>query len=107
MLINRVRDDFRAVFLIIILKDEQQRNGLDLPVPPGIKTFNYIQQMAFGWTLELEEHVVRLPGGDGCLDAQTQRKPYGQRDQEGKRSNGEWQVQMVEQNMVQTRLKGQ
>lgn len=29
--------------------------------------------------------MVRLPGGDGCLDAQTQRKPYGQRDQEGKK----------------------
>lgn len=53
MLLNSVTDDFRAVFLIVILKDEQWRNGSDLPVPLGINTFNYIQQMAFGWTREL------------------------------------------------------
>lgn len=35
---------FHAVFLIIIFKDEQWRNGL----PPGINTFNYIQQMVAG-----------------------------------------------------------
>ncbi len=62
-----------------------------------------MQQMVFGWTRESEEHVVQLPVGDGCLDAQTPRKHYGQRDQGGKMGNGEWQLQMVEQ----TSLKGQ
>lgn len=74
MLINSVRDDFHAGFLIIILKDEQWRDGLDPPAPPGTKTFNYVQQTVFGRTWERWEHVVWLPGADGCRDAK-KKKP--------------------------------
>lgn len=100
LLINSVRDDFHAVFLIIILKDEQRRNGLDPPVPPGINTFNYIQQMVFGWTWEPSEHVVQLPRGDGRLDARTKRKPYGQKE-----ATESGRYRWWEQDMFQTNLK--
>lgn len=72
MLMNSVRDDFHAVFLIIIFKGEQKRNGLDLLLPLGISTFNYHQQMAFGWMDEERP------------DGLTPRKHYGQRVKTGK-----------------------
>lgn len=108
MLINSVRDDFHAGFLIIILKDEQRRDGLDPPAPPGTKTFNYVQQTVFGRTWERWEHVVWLPGADGCRDAK-KKNPKTFWSKSSGRQEEQWRVASTDggEKMIQINLKGQ